>query len=118
MSFFDTTPTGRIMNRFSKDVDTLDVNIPFTLRILVTALTSVIGTIIVISYSTPIFLSVVLPLGLLYYFAQVTDICKQLIIISSIIIVIVVDEIVRKHLEININRHAISYDDNHDLTIA
>ncbi|CAG0914440.1 unnamed protein product, partial [Notodromas monacha] len=29
MSFFDSTPTGRIMNRFSRDVDELDVRMPF-----------------------------------------------------------------------------------------
>ncbi|KAK2171191.1 hypothetical protein NP493_1094g02038 [Ridgeia piscesae] len=70
MSFFDTTPVGRIMNRFSKDIDTIDVNIPITIRVLVSSLAVVIGTIVVISYTTPVFLCVLLPLGLLYYFIQ------------------------------------------------
>jgi ATP-binding cassette, subfamily C (CFTR/MRP), member 1 len=32
MVFFDTTPSGRLLNRFSKDVDVLDNTLPFILR--------------------------------------------------------------------------------------
>jgi ABC-type multidrug transport system fused ATPase/permease subunit len=70
MSFFDTTPLGRIVNRLSRDVDTVDVNIPLTMRIWLGTFSGVFTTICVIAYTTPIFLVVVLPLGLLYYFIQ------------------------------------------------
>ncbi|KAF8763126.1 Multidrug resistance-associated protein 1 like [Argiope bruennichi] len=70
MSFFDTTPLGRIVNRFSKDIDTVDVTIPMTLRSWLSCLLQVISTLIVISVQTPIFLVVVVPISVIYYFIQ------------------------------------------------
>lgn len=71
MSFFDTTPLGRILNRFSKDVDTIDNVLPMSIRFWMLMFFNVVAVIVVISYSTPIFLSVVLPMAIIYYFIQV-----------------------------------------------
>ena len=70
MSFFDTTPLGRIVNRFSKDIYMVDEAIPMSLRSFLDTLFSVVAIVFIISYSTPIFLVVLLPLGVLYFFTQ------------------------------------------------
>uniref|UniRef100_A0AAG5CWJ4 ABC-type glutathione-S-conjugate transporter n=2 Tax=Anopheles atroparvus TaxID=41427 RepID=A0AAG5CWJ4_ANOAO len=70
MSFFDTTPLGRIINRFSKDVDVVDNILPATIRAWLLMLFSVIGVFVVIGISTPIFLAIVPPLMIIYYFVQ------------------------------------------------
>ncbi|KAG8247923.1 Canalicular multispecific organic anion transporter 1 [Homalodisca vitripennis] len=70
MSFFDTTPNGRLVNRFGKDVDLVDSVLPLTITQTMTGFCTVIGTIAVIVWSTPIFAAVILPIGLLYYFVQ------------------------------------------------
>ncbi|CAG7836472.1 unnamed protein product, partial [Allacma fusca] len=70
MSFFDTTPIGRIVNRFAKDVDVADNTLPTMIRMWLNSFYQVLATIVVISYSTPIFIAVLIPIGLLYYFVQ------------------------------------------------
>ncbi|CAN7994942.1 unnamed protein product, partial [Ixodes hexagonus] len=70
MAFFDTTPLGRVVNRFSKDVDTMDIAIPMTVRAWLMCVLQVISTLLIISISTPIFMAVALPIGVLYYFIQ------------------------------------------------
>lgn len=70
-SFFDTTPLGRVVNRFSKDVDILDSNIPqFTQNLLIT-FAPLVSTIIVVCYSTPIFVAIIIPLLILFVSIQV-----------------------------------------------
>ena len=63
---------GRILNRFSKDMDVIDINIPQTIRIWLGTGSTVIATLFVICYSTPVFLAVLVPLGIMYYFVQVS----------------------------------------------
>ncbi|XP_052851270.1 multidrug resistance-associated protein 1 isoform X9 [Drosophila gunungcola] len=70
MELFDTTPLGRVVNRFSKDIDTIDNVLPFNIRVVIGQAYMVLATIVVISLSTPIFLAVIVPIAFLYYFAQ------------------------------------------------
>ncbi|XP_017473674.1 PREDICTED: multidrug resistance-associated protein 1 isoform X7 [Rhagoletis zephyria] len=69
-AFFDTTPSGRILDRCTSDVHTLDTIMPLNTRIFMSTMFQVLATIVVISMSTPIFLAVIVPIALLYYFAQ------------------------------------------------
>ncbi|CAH1794382.1 unnamed protein product [Owenia fusiformis] len=86
MSFFDTTPMGRIINRFSKEMDIIDVNIPQYVQLWLIGLSPFMATLVVIIYSTPIFLTVVLPLGIIFVAVQrlFTSTARQLKRIDSI----------------------------------
>lgn len=70
MSFFETTPLGRILNRFSKDVDVIDTVLPMAMRFWLMMFFNCIAVLVVISYSTPWFMVVILPLGFIYFFVQ------------------------------------------------
>jgi len=72
MSFFDTTPTGRILNRCTKDVDVIDMALPSNLRNFLWYTLVVLGTVLIIAVTTPAFLVVIIPLAVVYFFIQVS----------------------------------------------
>ncbi|XP_052614436.1 ATP-binding cassette sub-family C member 3 isoform X1 [Peromyscus californicus insignis] len=69
-SFFDTTPSGRILNRFSKDIYVIDEVLAPTILMLLNSFFTSISTLVVIVASTPLFIVVVIPLAVLYGFVQ------------------------------------------------
>ena len=73
MSFFDTTPLGRILNRFSKDINIIDETLPQSLDAFLSTLFVVLGTIIAVSIALPIFFTVIIPMALFYLMVQVRE---------------------------------------------
>lgn len=70
-SFFDTTPSGRILNRFSKDIYVIDEVLGPSILMLLGCFYNSIGILVVIVVNTPLFVVVFLPLAVLYLFVQV-----------------------------------------------
>lgn len=67
MSFFDTTPIGRIITRFSKDIDSIDMELPDSFGMVMMCLFNIAFSLGVIIYTTPWFAVAVLPIAIFYY---------------------------------------------------
>eukprot|EP00755_Sulcionema_specki_P005645 Sspe_Gene.4962::Locus_1627_Transcript_1_3_Confidence_0.500_Length_4779::g.4962::m.4962 len=66
MSFFDTTPLGRLINRFSKDIDQIDVVLPPTVITFFQLAIACTASIVVIATSQPILLAAMPFAGAIY----------------------------------------------------
>ncbi|XP_060527505.1 multidrug resistance-associated protein 1-like [Cylas formicarius] len=70
MSFFDVTPSGRILGRFSSDIIGVDLRLPMNFNVFFLNSIKVIGTLFVICYTTPLFAVVIIPIAVLYLLIQ------------------------------------------------
>ncbi|XP_078462060.1 ATP-binding cassette sub-family C member 2-like [Lampetra planeri] len=70
MAFYDTTPIGRIVNRFAKDINTIDDTLPMSFRSWISCAFGVLSTVLVICIATPLFAAVIVPIAIFYFFVQ------------------------------------------------
>lgn len=69
-SFFDTTPSGRILNRFSRDINVIDEVLALSILRLLDCFFNSITTLVIIVANMPLFVVVILPLAIFYLFVQ------------------------------------------------
>ena len=67
LSWFDVTPTGRILARTTKDQDDLDNSLSFNVQYAAQNIFVLISSVILISIATPIYLIVAAISALVYY---------------------------------------------------
>lgn len=70
MSFFDTTPAGRILNRFSSDIYRVDEVLARTFNMLFVNLAKSGFTLALVCVTTPAFVALIIPLSAMYVWIQ------------------------------------------------
>lgn len=72
VSFFEVTPSGNLLNRFSREIDAIDCMVPDGLKMMLSYLFKLLEVVVVLLLATPLAGLVILPLVFVYVFIQVT----------------------------------------------
>lgn len=88
MTWFESQPTGRILNRFTKDLQDADHNLPLYLEFHFMCASRVLCISILLCIVTPWLLLALLPLGSAYvascrYYAHTARDCQRLVALST-----------------------------------
>lgn len=88
MQFFDTTPLGRIINRFSGDIAELDESLPSNFLEIIWVITDMVISICVIVLASPLVLFILFPLIIIYsyyqkYYASSSRALKRILMMSQ-----------------------------------
>lgn len=70
LQFFETTPLGRIINRFSQDMSKVDSALPRVFSSLFGSIIKTLLTMIIIGYNMPIFILIIVGLSFVYSYYQ------------------------------------------------
>ena len=70
MSFFDTTPLGRIVNRFSADLSLIDGSLFDSIFQFSSTLLQIVATMVLVSIYFPVFIAPLGPLFALFWYIQ------------------------------------------------
>lgn len=115
MSFFETTPVGRIINRFSSDVQAVDSTLQWVFAFFFRSILNYAVTVILISYNMPWFLIVNAVLLIIYIYYQAFYITlsrelKRLTSVSTSPIMSLFSETLGGHAVINAFKHFDRFD--------
>uniref|UniRef100_A0A669EZI3 ABC-type glutathione-S-conjugate transporter n=1 Tax=Oreochromis niloticus TaxID=8128 RepID=A0A669EZI3_ORENI len=70
MSFFESTPSGNLLNRFAKEIDAIDCMVPEGLKMMLSYVFKLMEVCIIVLMATPFAAVIILPLSFLYAFVQ------------------------------------------------